>query len=190
MERWKKRGLGEAVIDLTSLLDVVFIILFLVMQRTGGLARQAETQAENLQEQLRQKEAQVEILKKDAETAWNQVQSYEQLQDSSVIVSVWIFPDAGDGRRSIVLSSNVDDVKEIVLTWNTMQTGQMQLENYLTELAELRPGMPLFINFQYDGNADYTGDIALVQTVLDYVKYNREGTYLNITNLSEQSEAS
>ena len=168
-----------ALWDLTPLLDVIFIILFLVMQRSGAAARASQQEAEEAMNALERSEAAYSILAEDAAAARGLLDSYELLRQSALCVSLQVLrsPES-PGERELLLSYGEGETRSIPLTWDTMDTASRRLRNTLEELANSAGDAPVFIRFSFDSAAIYRRDYELADNALQALSRERNNIYL------------
>ena len=183
MENRPRQRISDAVIDLTSLLDVVFIILFLVMQRTGGMALSAVDRAEELEAALEQREAEALVLNDALVSVQSRLDSIELLNDTAVVASIHVLPAGEDGKTNVEITWGKDGGETIPLTRETLQTGERRLQSRLTGLSESHADAPVFIVFQYNDNLIHRMDFEMIRGVLETLKSDHTNIYLEFVQV-------
>lgn len=169
----------DTVVDLTSLLDVIFIILFLVMQQNGGILRRAEDEAGALRTALAEREQALQAVTAEAEAANSLLESYELFADTAICVSVTVgTPETAPSAREITVSYTGGEPETIRVTWESMETAERQLRAVLTRITGQAEGVPAFLTFQYDSTAIYRRDYEMIRGVMETLQSENSDIYL------------
>jgi biopolymer transport protein ExbD len=186
----KSRGLRNIVIELTSLLDVVMILIFAVMINYSNVTAQTEEDYKQASEELealsedydialRELElARAELADGDIETllanvsaANSRQEAYEYLDEMIVIINVKL--ENYDDNKYRILSYGVGSElgtasDPIAREDSTAFDRQLnRLEDYLyTEVNNAAPDAPVFIVFSYDPDNVYYDDCNRLITLL------------------------
>lgn len=176
------KKLPNAVIDLTSLLDVIFIILFLVMRQNAAFTAQAQQDAGELQQALDNAAAAYASLLEDAQAAETLLEGFQQLQESALCLAVSILPLPDDARE--ILLAAPDETTAIRVTWQTTGTASRQLRQYLETALANHDDMPVFLTFQFDSGAIYRRDYAMITAALTEVQTAHSNVYLKFIDLA------
>ena len=173
------------VSDLTPLLDVIFIILFLVMFRNVQVTNDRLEEARQLMEEARQmveeaeaeKEAavaQAQSLQKKAE---EEVEEFETLLQNAVIFRVSV-EEEEDGRRQAVLRSGSRMISSS-FDWDTAGEAFQDLEEAIEDrLVTAGEENPVFIVFTYDSARIYQSDFNMTEEVMRRVQMLHPNVYL------------
>ena len=137
----KKHSRTDFVIDLTSLLDVIFIVLLIVMcgqkllsDDTKEAAAKAEEMIEAADESLRESDALQEYYRRHTE-AFENTEKYVRFVD----VVAYFDSSTRISDRTVIISAGIDDGTELVkipVTAANEQEGYAQLQKYLTGIIE------------------------------------------------------
>ena len=103
----RKRGI---IIDLTSLLDVILIMLFMVIQNAGGQAAIYKQKAADAATTAQEAEERAASAEKAADRALSALSSYEALDENSVVVTISAGGSSGS-RALTVGESTADGIK-------------------------------------------------------------------------------
>lgn len=169
-------------IELTPLLDVILILLFLVMtQNSAETERIAEEYDRSEQQHIENEarlEAELENSLQQTADAENIISGYESFDEYSVIIAVGITRKS-DGTRTISVSENGEAPSYISYGWDNLRYGENALKAELEKKLSSAVDHPVFISFNYDENDIYLRDHQLITSVLDdldgddlYIKYN------------------
>ncbi len=140
-----KRGIPSLDIDLTSLLDVIFIVLMVVMCHQALGTQAAEQEIEELITQLDSAVAENEVHE-------TQLNAYENANDLVAYVTLRADYDTQNPRtRHIQLAYNNDVAfEEITITPETEKTGYATLEDNMNQFLTEKAGMPVLIVLNED----------------------------------------
>jgi len=181
----KKTAFLTAAADLTSLLDVIFILLFLVMSQNGGLAAKAESDLADLRAQLEGDRQTMQEAVDRASAAQGLLDGYDILNNQAVIVSITVENDANTDDRHLILSTR-SGTETIYLRWEAMESARRQLDLSLARYAQGAGGLPVFFSFEYDPGKIYRRDYDLITDALEAVRSVRSDVYLKFTEKEVQ----
>lgn len=189
----------SVTVELTALLDVIFIMLFMVMSRSREAAVQAQNEAAQSVSQIRAQAEQtvseyedqmalyqqlLDEAEKDREniaSMKNELDSFRQFREMSRMISVYVF-DSGY-KRSVKIETG--DVKESVdFDWENMDYARSQLAEILDSLAK-GTEYPVFIIFNYNGDLIYRRDYNMITEVITEVQSGYEKVYIKFNDTSE-----
>ena len=137
----KRNSVTDFVIDLTSLLDVIFIVLLIVMCGQKLLSddtKQAAAKAEALREEadasLRESEALADYYRQHTE-------AFENTEQFVRFVDVVAYFDSSTriSDRTVIVTAGIDDSTELVkfaVTAANEEEGYAKLQSYLTGIIE------------------------------------------------------
>lgn len=168
-------------IELTPLLDVILILLFLIIIRnndeTERIADEYDKAEQVYIENTDRLEAELAESIRHAENAENILSGYESFDEYSVIISIGITRSA-DGSRSILLSEK-GETSYISYGWDNLRYGENALKAELEKRISSADEKPVFISFNYDSDNIYLRDYQIISSVLDnldgddiFIKYN------------------
>lgn len=182
----KKRK--SVVVELTSLLDVIFIMLFMVMNRSSNAAAQAKTEAaeqvmlaESERDRYKEILGEVEAERKNLEHMQNRINGYEIFDEYAEIVSVYVLDMSY--KRSVVVADD-GEIAEIDFGWDNMSYGREELTKTLTEYIESTEN-PVFITFSYDGNDIYRQDYNMISEAITAVQADYDDVYIKFDDKSK-----
>ncbi|MGN1415319.1 MAG: hypothetical protein ACI4XF_00610 [Oscillospiraceae bacterium] len=168
-------------IELTPLLDVILILLFLVITQnnaeTERIAEEYDRSEQQYIENTARLEAELENSRQQSADAENIISGYESFEEYSVIIAVGI-TRRSDGTRTVTLSEN-GEISHISYGWDSLRYGENALRAELENMISTAGDRPVFISFNYDENDIYLRDHQLISSVLDdldgdnlFIKYN------------------
>lgn len=186
----------SVVVELTSLLDVIFIMLFMVMNRSQTAAEEAQntarqeisaaqSQVEEMQTEVdsyREIIDEVEAERANLESVKNKLNSYEIFDEYASIVSVFVIDNTY--KRTIKVESGGEAVT-IDYGWDNMDYASQALEKALNDcIAD--SGNPVFIVFSYNGDKLYRQDYTLVSDVMTEVHGGYENVYIKFNDTAKK----
>lgn len=185
----------SVIVELTSLLDVIFIMLFMVMSRNQAATEQAQQDAAQSVAEMQAAVSEYEekfteyqaILDETAEERENiasmqsRLESMEQFGEMARIVTVYVY-DSGY-KRSIKLEANGETAAV------DFDSGNMDYarEKFTAELdgAVKDSPYPVFIIFSYDEDKVYRRDYELVTEVIEKVQGGYENVYIKFSDRAD-----
>ena len=191
----------SVVIELTSLLDVIFIMLFMVMNDSRNAAYEAQSSAEkevaNIQaeaeimrneysQQLDEYEkmlTELESERENIEYMQNRIDSYQQFDEYAEIISVYIL-DSGYKRSIRVADGKTAEV--IDFDSDNISYGGKTLESTLNGYID-NSANPVFIVFSYDSNNVYIRDYNMVSAAITNVQGNYDNVYIKFNDTAKES---
>ena len=168
MRRTKRGGKGDVLIDLTSLLDVIFIILLIVMWgqntvETNLKQAQAETESAKTQTEAEQKlyEQQLEIA--------------DNINHYVFAVSVVVPYDKEDvTHRTIQILKEGEEIESFELVGNNVNTSVEAFRNSLVKFVEANQDRPVILSLnEQDDNILYRDEVMVTDIFYELTKeYN------------------
>lgn len=176
------------IVELTSLLDVIFIMLFMVMNKSEAASEAAQKKAEDeiaaadmiVSEMEETVSGYEDILKETEEernnlaNVKNRLESYESFDEYAKILSVYIVD--GGYKRSINVAAG-EEIFTADYSWDNMDYAGSELKKSLTE--HIGDGKtPVFISFSYNGDKIYRQDYNMITEVMTEVQSGYEHVYI------------
>lgn len=185
----------SVVVELTSLLDVIFIMLFMVMNRSQAAAAEAQNtaaeeisaaqvQVEEMQQEVdsyREIISEVEAERAELEAMNSKLNSYEVFDEYATIVSVTVVDNIY--KRTIRVDGGSETV-DIDFTWDNMDYAGEALGDALNNCIKDSEN-PVFIVFSYNGDKLYRQDYTLVSFVMTEVHSGYENVYIKFDDTSK-----
>lgn len=186
----------SVVVELTSLLDVIFIMLFMVMNRSQTAAEEAEntarqeisaaqSQVEEMQNEVdgyREIISEVEAERANLEAVKHKLNSYEVFDEYASIVSVYVIDNTY--KRTIKVET-VGEAVTIDYGWENMDYAEETLKKALNDCISDSEN-PVFIVFSYNGDKLYRQDYTLVSEVMTEVHGGYENVYIKFDDTSKK----
>ena len=185
----------SVIVELTSLLDVIFIMLFMVMTRNQAATEQAQENAEKSVAEMQTVVSEYEdkfteyqaILDETAEERENiasmqsRLESMEQFGEMARIVTVYIY-DSGY-KRSIKLETD-GETAAVDFDSGNMDYARKKFTAELDGVVKESP-YPVFIIFSYDNDKIYRRDYELVTEVIGEVQGGYENVYIKFSDTAD-----
>ncbi len=164
--RKRKRGSGgDVLIDLTSLLDVIFIILLVVMwgqSQAGDNLKQAQADAEYAKAQT---EAEYKLYQQQIEIAEN-INQY--IWAASVVVP---YDKEDVTRRKIQVLKEGEEIESFELVGNQVTASVEAFRNSLVKYIEANPNQPVILSLnENDDNILYRDEVMVTEIFLELAK--------------------
>ncbi len=157
----KKRN-RSITADLTPLLDVIFILLFLIMIRNTEAVDARTAEAEEKLEEANAQMAEAQALQ---DAVQSELEEYQALLQDATICYIQIIGE--ESGRSIQLSEN-SRTDQFHFDWDTQEDAWQYLKERLAEkMLGASEGKQVFLIFQYDAKQLYQSDYDMVRTVLE-----------------------
>lgn len=190
----------SVIVELTSLLDVIFIMLFMVMSRSQTAAEEAQEKAAESVAQIQAEAeltvsgyeddialyqsmlAEVEEERRNIASMQNEINSFEQFREMSEIITVYVF-DSGY-KRSVNIETG-DKTESIDFDWDNMDYAREKLADTLNGLAG-GTEHPVFIIFNYNGDLIYRRDYNMVTEVITEVQGGYDKVYIKFNDTSDE----
>lgn len=185
----------SVIVELTSLLDVIFIMLFMVMNQSQTAAEEAQSnaaaeiaaaqvQVEEMQEEIEGYRIiidETETDRKNLESIKNKLNSYEVFAEYASIVSVSVLDNSY--KRTIIVENGGETVS-IDFDWDNMDYAESALAETLNNCITDSEN-PVFIVFSYNGDKIYRQDYNMVSEVMTEVQGDYENVYIKFDDTSK-----
>ncbi len=182
----------NVVVELTSLLDVIFIMLFMVMNQSRSTAAEAEHTAESavaaaevrVQEAEKQAEEYKKILDETAEERenieyiQNRLSGYEIFTEYAEIISVYV---VNEGYKRSIRVADDSEIAAIDFNWENMEHGEKALSDRLKKLIDSTEN-PVFITFTYDSNRIFRQDYNMITDTVTAVQAEYDDVYIKFND--------
>ena len=170
----KRKRNGSPEINLTSLLDVLFCILFIVML----------TSVQNEREYKTETQAQTEEMQDQIDTLQTQVQEYEssektiELYGSEAVIINMHNIKSGD-KHILKLSEEPDgnNSKEITLGNDITEQTKRLISSYIEDIIAETDNQPIYIVFNINKSQIYTKEAIAIDDVLDELQMNNKEVF-------------
>jgi hypothetical protein len=180
--------------ELTPLLDVIMIMLFIIISRSYNAVEKAENEkeqayseiqavSENFENQKSKLEKTAEENMEKLNQAENIIEGYKNFDKLALIISVSIENKSDETRNIIISDGNNRDT--ISYGWENMRYGENSLnavfENYIKSADE----RPVFISFNYKSSEIYMKDFNMITSVIDNIQSRNENVYIMYNEMED-----
>ncbi len=165
----------QIVTDLTPLLDVILILLFLILSQTNMHTADMQSELDSAKESLEQAQSSLE-------QAQNVISGLEEYDENTLVITISITASSGDGQRTLY-AADKNGTSGITYGWDNLLYGENALKNELENRLKAADGKIIFISFVYDSAEIYRRDYELVLSVLDKLQSSHENVYTSYKDL-------
>lgn len=141
----RKRRFGADEINLTPLLDVLFVVLFTIL--LSGFSQQSQNS-----DMIQKLETQIDTLQEQVLQYKNRNDAFDMYARQVIILSV---DNLKRENQHILRICRDEETKEIVLGNNNMETVKRQINSYINDLLDQTDEQPIYIVFTCDENNIY-----------------------------------
>lgn len=171
---------GEIAVELTPLLDVILIMLFMIMSRSSSEAQAAKeaaaSESARYEEEIADMQEIIDENSTELEKASAVIESYETFESYANIVSVSVM-NVSEGERRIYISSG-DDEQTIDFGWDNMKYGENSLRVKLAGIVRRSDDAPVFIVFTYSSGKIFRRDYDMIASVMDELQSRNANVYI------------
>lgn len=165
---------GSREINLTSLLDVLFCILFIVMlagdQNEQDIKSDAQQQLEALegeaQEQIEHLQLEIDQLNAQVTTYQNQMESYDIYYTEAVIITISNVRVGNNHILKIFRGLEKNEDNSILMGTDRIEYIKQALRASITKHIDGTESHPIYIVFYCDRNTIYTQEYKAINDVL------------------------
>lgn len=177
----------EISTELTPLLDVIMIMLFIIISRSYDAVEKAENEKEQAYNEIQAVsesfESEKSELEKDAEEnieklnhAENIIEGYKNFDKLALIISVSINNKSDETRDIIISNGESRDI--ISYGWDNMRYGENSLNVIFDDYIKSADERPVFISFNYKSSEIYIRDYNMITSVIDNIQSRNENIYI------------
>ena len=160
----RKRRFGAEEINLTPLLDVLFVVLFTIL--LSGYSQQSKSS-----EKIQEMESQIETLQEQVSQYKNQNEAYDMYAKQAVILSV---DNITRDDKHILRIFRGNDKTEFVLGNDNTETFKNQINGYVKDLIKGSDEQPIYIVFSCDENNIYKDEYEAIKEEMQMLENNKE----------------
>lgn len=170
----------DLVLDFTSLLDVIMILLFVVISNTGKVSAEAIEENNQLKDELEEKQQIVEKYEQQISTIENISDSYEVYQSQAIILTINNYRSNDQHILQIAQGEAFNDAKEIVLGINSFDNTRAQLSGYVKNVLASIDNQPIYIVYHLDSESIYKSEYEVVVSELEKLQKNNKEVFYKI----------
>ena len=160
----KRKVFGSAEVNLTSLLDVLFCILFIVL--ISGMKGQdmSQNKIDKMQEQL---------------------SNYKTLQEDAVMVGLSNTVDSNNNHMLQLSNDKDESLEEIIIRKDNLKNVSIRIDNYINKVVESNKNCPIYIIFNCDKSCIYKAEFDSVKSDIDQLVDENKEVFLKIKDKSD-----
>lgn len=146
-----KKSLGEIVIDLTPLLDVVFIMLVVVLtcfQSNYNLFLQNKSELDERFEEMEDQIEEANEQRGNADALISDHEIYENIGEYVVILDINETVNESDPSRRKIIIAHKGELNEFEINRNNMESKMEEIKNYI--LTFKSEDKPTVVKLQYE----------------------------------------
>ena len=181
----KKR---DIVLDFTSLLDVIMILLFIVISNTATASAKVNEQAGKAQEDLAAAESEISDLEYRLQTKEAAEESYEIYTSEAVIVTMLNSEKDGSHYLTMFTGENSEDAVTIMMGENSTQNTRNRIRTYIEDILKNTENQPVYIVFRYDKYTIYRSEFEAAGEELRKLSREHKEVFFKERDISEETE--
>lgn len=172
------------VIEMTALLDVIMILMFLVL--AGASQKVEDIKKDYVSSEVL--EERISGLQSQNESLIRRLSSFTVLKSSCLVITLSV-NRSEDKSRSVLLECEGEQSQTIELTWFNLQYVKNTLSAQIAGIIDrkLPRYQAVFIVFQYDRNVIYQTDYRLISSVIQARK-TRANVYCAEYDIREEHD--
>lgn len=170
--RRKRKGRGDVIIDLTSLLDVIFIVLLVVVCAQVGLSAGTSESLAELESIKAETEASGDLYRDMLSTS-------DALNELVFTASITVPYDKDNlTRRKVKVLVEGQEIKAFSLFGNDTRETFREFKNYLKEYAFVHPDSPVILSLNEDDDKILYRDEISVKAILEELMEECDNVYI------------
>ena len=178
----------DIILDFTSLLDVIMILLFIVISNTAAASAKVSEEAQKAQEDLDAAESEISDLEYRLETKEAAEESYEIYTSEAVIVTLLNSEKDGAHILTMFTGENSEDADTIRMGENSTQNTRNRIRTYIADILNNTENQPVYIVFRYDKYTIYRLEFEAVREELGKLSREYKEVFFKERDLSEDQE--
>ena len=178
----------DIVLDFTSLLDVIMILLFIVISNTATASAKVSEEAQQTKDDLTAAEAEISDLEYRLQKKEAAEESYEIYTSEAVIVTMFNSEKEDAHILTVFTGENSEDTTEIPMGENNTQNTKKRIRSYIGEILNDTDGQPVYIVFRYDKYTIYRSEFEAVREELGRLSREHKEVFFKEKDLAEDPE--
>ena len=182
----KPKSIGRLIVDLTPLLDVIFIVLIVILAGQDNYSTQADVKYAEAEKYVSEVNAEMEEIDAQNSVLKEQMSAYSSMNEYINIVTVYAaYSSENRKNRTIYLKVNVEEPIKISLNPNNTSEAWSECRDYIEEIIneDVNTPMILSINANNDEKMLYRDEESINSLFMELTKnYNN----LTIRNLDSE----
>lgn len=177
----------EIAVELTPLLDVILIMLFMIMLQNGAAAKSAVEKAEAEKAvraaEMAEMRSAAEKNAAELENALGIIASRDAFEEYAEIVSVTIVNSDG-GKRDIYVTAG-ENTQTVSFGRDSARYGENSFKTILDGIVRSSGETPVFICFSYDSSAVYRRDYDMIASAMEELQSRSNNVYIQFNERTD-----
>lgn len=171
----KKRDL---VLDFTSLLDVIMILLFIIMSNTSRLSAESIEEAEQLKGDLDAAQQHIQELDAELKMKDDIGESYAVYESQAVIITLDNILENDTHVLRIAKGEDSTEINSIRLDIDSVANTQSRIRTYVNNVLTDTDNQPVYMVFHLDSSNIYKAEYdAIIEELERLQRNNKEAFY-------------
>ena len=175
----KPKSIGRLIVDLTPLLDVIFIVLIVILAGQDNYSTQADVKYAEAEKYVSEVNAEMEEIDAQNSVLKEQMSAYSSMNEYFNVVTVYAaYSPENRKLRTIYLKVNTDEPIKINLNPSNMSSAWTECRNYIEEIIRKNESLPMIlsINTNSDDKMLYRDEESISSMFMELTK-----TYKNLS---------
>ena len=180
----KKR---DIILDFTSLLDVIMILLFIVMSNMTTASAKLNEETEQAKAELSIANTEISNLEFKLKAKEAIQESYEIYTSEVVIVTILNFERDGSHILTLFEGEDTDDGVTIVMGENSTINTKNRIRKYITDILKETENQPVYIVFRYDKYTIYHSEFETIGEEIKKLSREYKEVFYKEMDISENN---
>lgn len=181
----KPRSIGRLLVDLTPLLDVIFIVLIVILAGQDNYSTEADRKFAEAEKIVSRVNAEMEEIDVENSILEEQMSAYSSINEYFNIVTVYAsYSPENRKLRTIYLKVNTDDPITFNLNPSNVSTAWSDCRKYIEDIIKKDESLPMILSL--DTNSDdkmlYRDEESISSMFMELSKAYKNLTIKNIGN--------
>ena len=149
----KSRSLSRILIDLTPLLDVIFIVLIVVLAGQDNYSTEADRKYAEAEKYVIDVNAEMEEIDAENSVLKEQMSSYSALNEYFNVVTVYAAYSPENRKfRTIYIKVNTDETQKINLNPSNSQDAWSECRKFIEDIIKKDESLPMILSINTSGD--------------------------------------
>lgn len=149
----KSRSLSRILIDLTPLLDVIFIVLIVVLAGQDNYSTEADRKYAEAEKYVIDVNAEMEEIDAENSVLKEQMSSYSALNEYFNVVTVYAAYSPENRKfRTIYIKVNTDETQKINLNPSNSQDAWNECRKFIEDIIKKDESLPMILSINTSGD--------------------------------------
>ena len=186
-DRKKPGSLGRLLIDLTPLLDVVFLVLIVVLAGQDNYNTEADRKYAEAEQYVKEAAEKIDETEAENSVLTEQMDAYSSLNEFFNVVTVYAAYSRENRKlRTIYIKVNTDDTVTINLNPSNVTSAWSECRNYIEDIIKKDESLPMILSLDLNNSEKmlYRDEQSINDMFMELLgKYPK----LNIRNMGHNS---